>query len=216
MSNKEPTTENKGQNPLESMFPKIPYVIKEDIIARRFTVYLNEISEPNNFHMFIDLLQRAGENDVIYIHINSGGGAISTGMQILNAMEQCMATIITVLDGEAYSMAGIIFLAGNEYVINEHSSIMLHNYSSYGQGGKGLDLENSHANVKKIVGKFMDMYGSRILSKKEIKHLNKGEDIYFDKDQLISRLDKWSAKVLKKVEKVAKKLMASGNGKNDS
>jgi len=200
-----PTTENKGGMCDETGLPKFPYFIKEDVLSRQYTVYLNEIGVANHFHMLINLFERAGENDFIYMHINSGGGSVSTGMQILNAMEMCQATIVTILDGEAFSMAGIIFLAGHEYMVYNHSSIMLHNYSSWG-GGKGLDIENSHNSIKKIVGKFMDIYGSRILTKKEMKHIGKGEDIYMDKDMLAKRLDKWVKKSQKKIAKVVAEL----------
>ena len=89
------------------------YCIKSYPISTVYEIFLNDIGEACDFNELISVLYNAGENDIIKVYINSNGGDLMTGMQILNAMEMSNASIMTILDGQASSMGGIILLAGS-------------------------------------------------------------------------------------------------------
>lgn len=143
---------------------------------------------------FINIVKTSSENDVIYIYVNSEGGSMRMALQIVNSMRASNARIITCLDGEAMSAATMIFLAGEEYVVNPNCTFMIHTYSG-GMRGKGNELlsqlEHVHANVKKVLRNFY----SKILTDDELEQVSNGRDIWMDSDELIERLDKGNGNV---------------------
>ena len=67
--------------------------------------------------------------DPIYVFINSAGGELYTGLAIYDMLKKSKAPVITVCLGKAMSIASLIFLAGDQRLISEHSSILIHNLS---------------------------------------------------------------------------------------
>lgn len=66
------------------------------------------------------------ENDEIIIRINSLGGDLNQGLSIVSEIRASKAYIVTVVEGVAASMAGVIALAGDERRMNDYGRIMLH------------------------------------------------------------------------------------------
>ena len=65
--------------------------------------------------------------DDITVRINSYGGEVAEGIAIYNALKNHSARVKTVCDGFACSIASVIFMAGDERVMNEASLLMIHN-----------------------------------------------------------------------------------------
>lgn len=65
--------------------------------------------------------------DEIAVHINSYGGDVSEGLAIHNSLKNHPARIRTVCDGFACSAASVVFMAGDERVMNPASLLMIHN-----------------------------------------------------------------------------------------
>lgn len=70
----------------------------------------------------------------INVHINSYGGEVAEGLAIYNALRRHSARIVTTCDGMACSIASVIFMAGDERIMNEASLLMIHNAWTYGSG----------------------------------------------------------------------------------
>lgn len=71
-------------------------------------------------------LEQLGEVDEIDVHISSYGGSVSAGLSIYNQLKNHPAKIITHADGICASVASVIFLAGDERLVNETSLLMIH------------------------------------------------------------------------------------------
>jgi len=63
----------------------------------------------------------------IDLHINSPGGSVMDGIGIYNLIKNHPAHVTTFIDGWAASIASIIALAGDEVVMAENGSFMIHN-----------------------------------------------------------------------------------------
>jgi ATP-dependent protease ClpP protease subunit len=63
----------------------------------------------------------------ITVRINSPGGSVFDGIAILNALRGHDATITTVVDSLAASIASVIAMGGDRVVMNKNSSMMIHN-----------------------------------------------------------------------------------------
>lgn len=67
------------------------------------------------------------KSDVINVHINSYGGEVAEGLAIYNMLKNHSAKVKTFCDGFACSIASVIFMAGDERVMNNSSLLMIHN-----------------------------------------------------------------------------------------
>ena len=72
--------------------------------------------------------------DVINIHINSCGGEVMEGLAIYNMLKNHPATVKTYCDGFACSIASVVFMAGDERIMNNASMLMIHNAWTYTAG----------------------------------------------------------------------------------
>ena len=79
----------------------------------------------------IEFLNKAGYTKITE-RINSGGGGIVNGLSVVAANLNSKAEIVTIDDGIAASMAGVIFLTGDKRIINDFALLMLHEPSLFG------------------------------------------------------------------------------------
>jgi len=63
----------------------------------------------------------------INVHINSYGGEVAEGLAIYNSLKNHPAKVVTICDGFACSAASVVFMAGDERVMNNASLLMVHN-----------------------------------------------------------------------------------------
>jgi len=154
-----------------------------------FDIYLTNDITHNSFE-YNDLLltlRRCQEEDDIQLYINSGGGALPTTFQIINAMSQCKAPITTILDGNAHSAASLLFLSGNTYVFSDSSAMLCH-YFTTGIQGKGHEVSDyitfAEEHYKQL---FKNIY-NHFLTEKELQDMFTGKDFWFNYKQIEKRL----------------------------
>jgi ATP-dependent protease ClpP protease subunit len=148
-----------------------------------------EIGEPYLYTDMIHKIATAGVNDTVYIHINSPGGDLSTGLQIIAAMQNTEARVVTYLEGMAYSLATLIFLAGHELIINDHCLFMIHNFSG-GMMGKGHEMTSQLDATNKWFSALAKKMYLPFLTEDELHRVIKGEDIWMQSAEIRKRLDK--------------------------
>lgn len=147
-----------------------------------------EIGSPDGYVDMVHRMAIAAPSDVIFIHLNTPGGQIDTGVQVINAMQNSQAKIITILEGVAYSLGTLIFLAGDEMVVNDHCMMMFHNFSS-GLSGKGNELASElQAKIDWFSALASDIYVP-FLTEDEFKRIVKGEDMWMQTPEIKTRLE---------------------------
>lgn len=152
--------------------------------------YLSEeIGEPDAYAEMIHRILMANPNDIIFIHLNISGGRLDTGIQLINAMQNSQAKIVTILDGMAYSLGTLIFLAGDEMMVNDHCIVMFHNFRG-GVVGKGHEITSQlEATVKWFTEMAKQIY-IPFLSEEEFNRMLKGEDFWMRSNEIRNRLEK--------------------------
>lgn len=147
----------------------------------------DEIGEPDKYLELINVLKVAEQHDTIFIYLNTPGGYLHTAIQIMSAIKQSSATVITAMEGEVCSAGTMIFLSGNKYIINPNSTFMIHNYSAW-IGGKGNEIA-SHAKYREEYAKELmnDVYKD-FLTTDEINDVLEGRDIWLSSKSVIERL----------------------------
>jgi ATP-dependent Clp protease protease subunit len=95
--------------------------------------------------------------DTITVHINSYGGEVAEGLAIYNSLKSHKAKIVTVCEGFACSAASIVFMAGDERIMNSASLLMIHNIWTCAAGNAD-DLRKSADDLDKINAVAMSVY----------------------------------------------------------
>ena len=183
------------------------YDYSKNVIVKNKEVKIPKIYTINFFHYFdsdvakykpyFDVFEKAQEDDEIIIYFQSGGGAVSTLNMFLNAMKTCKCRNITAKVNYAASCAAIMTLACNNIIFNENSTLMLHTYSSF-YWGKSQEIKSSNKHDDEMCKKIINKYCKKILSEQEIEQMHIGKDFYFNEDEVVSRLKKYSQNKNKK------------------
>jgi len=79
-----------SKQPTEQLFvqEKLPYQYYEQtIVSKIHHFYLSQlIEEPSKYADMVFRIQAASPDDVVYIHLNTPGGNLGTGVQLVNAI----------------------------------------------------------------------------------------------------------------------------------
>lgn len=120
-------------------------------------------------------LEALGDVNEIHVYINSYGGEVAEGLAIYNALRRHKAKITTYCDGFACSIASVIFMAGDERVMNEASLLMIHNAWTWASGN-AEELRKQADDLEKITQASVEAYKAHSsLSEEEIKALMDAE-----------------------------------------
>lgn len=120
-------------------------------------------------------LDAMGDVNEINVYINSYGGEVAEGLAIYNALKRHKAKVTTVCDGFACSIASVIFMAGDERVMNESSLLMIHNAWTYAMGNAD-ELRKQADDLEKITQASVEAYKAHsTLEEADIKELMDNE-----------------------------------------
>ena len=163
---------------------------EQQLPIRQVSYYLcGELREPQYYTELFYTLRTAGESDWIFLHLNSSGGDFNTGLQIINNVQASKGRVVTILEARAYSMAALIFLAGDDLVVHDNCQLMFHTYSGY-FSGKGNEQQAEAAAVGKWFEKVMCRLCAPFLTETEIRNILNGSDIWLDSDDIRRRLQR--------------------------
>lgn len=173
---------------------------------------LEEISEPKQYLKWYDILQNAGEDDLIVIHINCFGGDVWTANQIITQIKTCQAQVVCQIESACCSAATMIALACDGLLCYPHSYMMIHTSSGFAFG-KQSDIKREEAFYNRWLEKFFDEIYRDFLTKKEIQDVLDGKDMWLDADEVMSRfrhrvevINRANAKMKKQEREHIKKL----------
>ena len=120
-------------------------------------------------------LEEMGDVKQINVHINSYGGEVAEGLAIYNALRNHNAKVNTICDGFACSIASVIFMAGDERIMNDSSLLMIHNAWTLAEGNAD-QLRKQADDLEKINEASVKAYMSKVsISEEELKALMDGE-----------------------------------------
>lgn len=109
--------------------------------------------------------------DEINVHINSYGGEVAEGLAIHNSLKNHPARVRTICDGFACSAASVVFMAGDERIMNPASLLMVHNAWS-SASGNAKELRKVADDLDVITSASAETYKARVnLSDEELTEL---------------------------------------------
>jgi ATP-dependent Clp protease, protease subunit len=88
----------------------------------------------------LDLLQQKSADRPVTIYLNTPGGDVYTGMSIYDAIRRFPAPVVIIGSGEVMSMGSFILQAGDERLLDENATVLLH-HGSNTFDGNAIDYE---------------------------------------------------------------------------
>ena len=146
-------------------------------------------SEVDRYIDMINIIKTAEVHDKIFLYLNTPGGSINTTIQIVSAINQSNAEVITVIEGEVCSAGTFIFLAGDNYIVNDNCSFMIHNYS-HGLYGKGAEVAGYIKFAEKHFAHLVNNFYKDFLTEEEIQDVLNDKDFWMSSDEVLERLKK--------------------------
>jgi ATP-dependent protease ClpP protease subunit len=165
-------------------------------------VYITEnIDSPVFYLGLIRLLCNVPEDIEVHIHFNTVGGSMDTTTQLIANMKRCKAKLVGHAEGGVSSAGSVLLLNCDEYVVAEGSYMMCHYYST-GYHGKGQDIEAYAEHTKTNFRPFFKKVYTGFLTKKELKKMFDGTDIWIKDVDLVERLNAYTEHKIRKHAKM--------------
>lgn len=172
-----------------------------------------EIGQADEYIPMIHAIRQAGGDEVIYIHLNTVGGYVNTTVQLLAAIDESDATIITSIEGECHSAGTLLFLAGDQFIVHDHSIMLIHNMSGGAIGKSHEQAAQIHATSKWYERLIRQLY-FQFLTEEELKAVLHGEDLWLDSANIRKRLIKLTKFHKEQNRKLKKEEQANAERKN--
>jgi len=148
-----------------------------------------DIGDSSGYIDLLDTLYNASANDVVILHLNTGGGYLDTAIEIIHAMSSTDATVVTSADGLVASAGSLIFFAGAAFIIGSFCEVMLHDGSSGSMGKINETLKSAEFLSKRLSNLYHKVYG-RFFTHDEVESVLNGSDLYLDADDVNRLIDK--------------------------
>ncbi|MNI64227.1 Clp protease [compost metagenome] len=155
------------------------------------TVPIGEIEE---FHEEVEVLASATKDDEVYVVLSSPGGSLETCDFLCRRMDECEASIVIEIGLTCASAASAMALKGDNWVVHDSSTMMVH-ACSYSPGyGKESDVRAHVAYTERVNREWVERTYQGFLTDEEFTAiLDNGKDLYFYADDLRERLPKYAA-----------------------
>lgn len=176
-------------------------------------------SDVSSFTLSKQLLEM-GDVDTVHVYINSYGGEVAEGLAIYNALRRHKAKVITYCEGLVCSIASVIFMAGDERIMSNASSLMIHNAWTECQGDANA-LRKTADDLDTITRASINAYLNHINIEEEelIDLLDKGTWLTYDealeKGFATSVVQEKSAKVSQSIKKSLFNMIIANQKAND-
>ena len=110
------------------------------------------IDDIDGYIPLINALNAADSNCIFNIHIQSGGGMVTTGATIASAIAACKGTVNTIAEGLCASAASLIWSAGHNCIVGDYAMFMYH-MSSHADMNNSQYIEESARQMVQYVRK---------------------------------------------------------------
>lgn len=148
---------------------------------------VDEIREVDAYINMINTLKTSEQHDTIFIYLNTPGGNLLTTLQIMAAIKQSAATVVTCMEGQVASAGTMIFLTGHRHIVGPNTIFMAHNYSAL-SAGKGYEIKTRQKfDEQYFLELVKDVYAG-FLTEEEIVSIMEDRDVWLNATEVVKRL----------------------------
>ena len=186
------------------MATEFPMIVKQELKSNLYSVHIDsDIEEPENYRDLIQLLFMAGEEDEINFYINSGGGHLDSALAIIEGIKSTQAHVRCIILGACHSAASMISMYCHEMVILDSAHSLIHT-ASFGSVGNTNNVKAHTDFTVRQVEKFLHNTYDGFLTDHELSQVKSGVELWFDAEELRTRIAKRVEYMKKQQEKEAK------------
>lgn len=165
-------------------------VSQSSITYNSFDIYIDEeIKEPTYYRRALQVLRSSSEGDLIRIYISSPGGNMNSCAMLINAVRDCRAEVVAIIEAEAYSAAGLLALSCPSIQVKPYATLMAHS-AAFGSGGIVQNVRDHVEFVGRNAEALMEEVYKEFLTPEEFQDLRRGRELWFDAQQIGERLEK--------------------------
>lgn len=146
-----------------------------------------ELEDSREWEEELQAIRSAGPQDIVHMFYSSPGGNLTVMKEFATAMDQCPAHIICEATGDLASAVTMLFLKGDEFIVGDDASFMIHN-SRVGYGEKTNNFLEFARFYEKSNANLVKKYYKDFLTEEEINIVLQGGDHWFDAEELRNRL----------------------------
>ncbi len=163
----------------------------QDVLFRSREIYCTgeiDAEAANSIIVQLHFLSMEDHRAGITMYINSPGGEADSGLAIYDTMMTISAPIRTVCVGMAASMAAVLFAAGEQREMLEHSRIMIHDPLIAGSGvqGSALKIDQTARNIMRLRGIQAEILAKHTGHTVEEIYAKTATDSYFDAEEAVA------------------------------
>jgi ATP-dependent protease ClpP protease subunit len=150
-------------------------------------IYITDtIVEPHLYNELQYTLSQCNEGDDVKMHINTPGGDLDTTIAVMDSMKKCKANITGYITGTVGSAGTMIAMCCTSIEVSDHSSFMVHTYSTIIQG-KGNEVKAQQDFSDVATDRLIRDVYKDFMTPEELTLLIEGKDYWFNKEQLLTR-----------------------------
>ncbi len=145
-----------------------------------YNIYLfGVIADPNQFIGAIEVLNRATEDDLVVVHLQTDGGSIDATDTFISAMRECEADVLVQASGGVHSAGTIILMNAQMFQLSQNFNALIHNGST-GAGGKFSDFKAQAKASAELMERVLRQTYEGFLNEKELDDMLAGKDFWLD------------------------------------
>lgn len=182
---------NDEENDLQDIFGSKEVFVKTTTInCFHHRIFLDEdIKDASFYRKAIDIIDNAGPNDFINIHIDTPGGDLSSAISIINAIRGSDAQILGTLEQKAFSAGSLILLACPNIMIKPYATLMAHSGMA-GAWGAFDRATDQLGFFKEETTRLMREIYTGFFTEEEIESVVRGHrEIWLKDHEILSRLE---------------------------
>ena len=126
-------------------------------------------------------------DDTITIFINSNGGHLDTALAVVEGLKATQAGVTAVIIGACHSAASIISMYCHEVAVLDNAYSMVHTASFGASGSTGNVKAHTEFTVRQVEKLLNDTYEG-FLTKEELASVKTGVELWFDADEIRTRM----------------------------
>lgn len=169
-----------------------PFIVTaEEVAAFKYKPRLyGNFETSEDFIYTIEVLERAGENDVVELHINSGGGSADALSTLIHAMKKCSAHIVCIFTGFVASAATFPLFYCDEFEIAEDATFLFHE-AICGSPAETMSASRDYTeHTYKHLERMLRNTYKHFFSEEELQQLLSGKQFYLFPEEVCERFVK--------------------------
>lgn len=168
--------------------PRLEYINTTSTTTFHHDIFIDsEIGDPSEYRDLLAILFNAQEGDTVHMFVNSEGGKLDTALAIIEGLKNTNCHVTAFIIGACHSAASFISMYCHEVAVFDNAYSMIHTASFGSVGMTGNVKSHTDFTVRQVEKLLIETYEG-FLTKEELAKVKSGVELWFDADEIRSRM----------------------------